>query len=105
MWQISSPSTCFLRVQLDYRSKRRRMKQRSHVQRLYRLHQEKPGPRVPGSRRRCLFSAIATVPRNVLISSFILLTAANTTVVLSAQTTKGQAATEDVQKQLDRLIE
>jgi hypothetical protein len=40
-----------------------------------------------------------------LISSFILLTAANTTVVLSAQTTQGQAATEEVQKPLEQLIE
>lgn len=45
------------------------------------------------------------MPSNFLTASFILLTAANSTVVLSAQTSQGQAATADVLKPIEQLIE
>ncbi|MFL6352506.1 MAG: hypothetical protein ACJ74Z_11735 [Bryobacteraceae bacterium] len=45
------------------------------------------------------------MPRNFLTATVILLTAANTAGILSAQTPQGQAATADVQKPLEQLIE
>lgn len=45
------------------------------------------------------------MPRKTLAASFMLLTAANTAILLSAQTPQKQAAAPDVQKAIDRLIE
>src|SRR4051794_34799906 len=56
-------------------------------------------------RFRVSFRGGVAVLRNLLATSFILLTAANITVILSAQTPQGQAATTDAQKPIEQLIE